>query len=239
MKALIKETTKIKINECIIVAPHPDDETFGCGGLINYLIKRKCKISIIFLTNGGKSLSEYAEKEISFNRVNLSNHIVELLGVNLENVFRLHLMDGELPGEQDRNFESISNELARLINIIKPDLIVTSHFLDGWPTDHVSAFKLTRNAILKSNHKPHLWLCWIWIWFNIKLWQLHRIDLKNTIRLNISQEFDLKQRAISKYLNTLAQNGKPWIGILPKALLSSFNLKFEMFTEYKYEQLNI
>ena len=36
----------------VILAPHPDDEVIGCGILINRLIKKKKKVTIVYLTNG-------------------------------------------------------------------------------------------------------------------------------------------------------------------------------------------
>ncbi len=39
----------------VILAPHPDDETLGCGGAIRLLVAAKKKIKVIFLTSGDKA----------------------------------------------------------------------------------------------------------------------------------------------------------------------------------------
>jgi len=39
----------------IVLAPHPDDETFGCGGTIRLLLKSKIPVKVIFLTSGDKA----------------------------------------------------------------------------------------------------------------------------------------------------------------------------------------
>ena len=41
------------MNERIIVfAPHPDDETFGCGGLIPKRLSENYEVSVVVLTDG-------------------------------------------------------------------------------------------------------------------------------------------------------------------------------------------
>jgi LmbE family N-acetylglucosaminyl deacetylase len=39
----------------IVLAPHPDDETLGCGGTIRLLVEARKKIKVIFLTSGDKA----------------------------------------------------------------------------------------------------------------------------------------------------------------------------------------
>ncbi len=39
----------------IVLAPHPDDETLGCGGTIRLLLKSKRAVKVIFLTSGDKA----------------------------------------------------------------------------------------------------------------------------------------------------------------------------------------
>ena len=39
----------------LVLAPHPDDETLGCGGTIRLLRKAKKQVKVIFLTSGDKA----------------------------------------------------------------------------------------------------------------------------------------------------------------------------------------
>jgi len=41
----------------VVFAPHPDDETLGCGGTISLLVDAKKKIKVLFLTSGDKAES--------------------------------------------------------------------------------------------------------------------------------------------------------------------------------------
>jgi LmbE family N-acetylglucosaminyl deacetylase len=46
-----------KGDKALILAPHPDDETLGCGGTIRLLLLRKTPVKVIFLTSGEKAES--------------------------------------------------------------------------------------------------------------------------------------------------------------------------------------
>ena len=39
-------------DKLLVIAPHPDDEVIGCGGLIQKVKKAGGKVYVIFLTNG-------------------------------------------------------------------------------------------------------------------------------------------------------------------------------------------
>src|SRR6187399_449496 len=42
--------------EVLVLAPHPDDETFGCGGTIRMLADRGVAVDVAFLTRGEHGL---------------------------------------------------------------------------------------------------------------------------------------------------------------------------------------
>lgn len=72
---------QIEVNETIeppapedrilILAPHPDDETIGCAGLIQQALKAKAKVRVVYLTNGDHNAPAfivYEKRPVVFNR---------------------------------------------------------------------------------------------------------------------------------------------------------------------------
>jgi len=53
----VRGLPSISIDSCkiVVVAPHPDDETFGCGGLIAASIRRGAEVVVVTVTDGGGS----------------------------------------------------------------------------------------------------------------------------------------------------------------------------------------
>src|SRR3954467_4681373 len=46
----------------LVLAPHPDDETFGCGGTIRMLTESGVDVDVAFMTRGEQGLSGAAER---------------------------------------------------------------------------------------------------------------------------------------------------------------------------------
>lgn len=49
------ETTTPPGERVLVLAPHPDDETLGCGGTLRLLVEAKKHVKVIFLTSGDKA----------------------------------------------------------------------------------------------------------------------------------------------------------------------------------------
>src|SRR5690606_38092378 len=45
----------------LVIAPHPDDETLGCGGVIALATCRNVRVHTVFVTDGGASHPNSAE----------------------------------------------------------------------------------------------------------------------------------------------------------------------------------
>ena len=52
----------------LVLAPHPDDETFGCGGTIRMLTESGVVVDVAFLTRGEHGIDAGAEPSLEASR---------------------------------------------------------------------------------------------------------------------------------------------------------------------------
>jgi LmbE family N-acetylglucosaminyl deacetylase len=97
----------------LIVAPHPDDETFGCGGLIKLKRASGVRVRVVILTNGegvASGLCEHPATVVSA-RKREALEACQRLGIDAESVRWLQLPDSKLPHPDQPNFDVATQAL--------------------------------------------------------------------------------------------------------------------------------
>jgi LmbE family N-acetylglucosaminyl deacetylase len=220
----------------VVIAPHPDDEIFGCGGLIAHAKARQAQIHIILLTGGEnahENCCEVKEEDLSDKRRTLAMSAGAVLGLSSEAFTFMGWPDGNLEESILRDSEKLM-QLAGVIESFSPDAIFCPHPFEGW-SDHVAAQGITRAAIKCSKVKTTIYYYCVWFWHSMSLIKAFQCDWKNAFTLDIRDVYDQKQRAISEYMNPLAPCGNPWSGKLPNEFLKAFQWKKELFFKSKLE----
>lgn len=129
----------------LILAPHPDDEALGCGGLIARLCAEGNPPHVVIMTGGGGSLRDHSdmpENEVIEARRKLTFASARELGLLRENIHFLDFIDGHI---SDR----LEKEMARLREIIvrlQPSAILVPHRGEGWP-DHTATREIALSGI--------------------------------------------------------------------------------------------
>src|SRR6476619_5514994 len=99
--------------EVLVLAPHPDDETFGCGGTIRMLADRGVAIDVAFLTRGeqgveGGNGNPHDEHNLAETRIQEARNACAVLGAR--NVIFLRGSDTRLGEETE-----LAAEIAQLL----------------------------------------------------------------------------------------------------------------------------
>lgn len=100
-----------------VFAPHPDDETLGCGGLIAMACRMEIDIHAIFVTDGGAShpgSRTWSRAALAEIRMKEAEEALEALGAATCPRSFLQLPDGEMPSPGSAAY----NEAARQIRTI-------------------------------------------------------------------------------------------------------------------------
>src|SRR5215468_4701649 len=124
----------------LVVAPHPDDESIGCGGTICLHRERGERVHIVFLTSG--------ERGIDGVPAEMARRIREAEAAEALKVLEVARMDClRLPDlGVAANWEEGVSRLAEILAAHPPDLIHLPHPEDGHP-DHEATLPLVRSAV--------------------------------------------------------------------------------------------
>lgn len=215
----------------LVVAPHPDDETFGCAGLIAQKLKLGAEVSVVFLTNGENSLANVPQEEIKLYRQKSAKDAAKILGVST--IYFLGLKDGAIPRKNDESFVDAVKKITQIIEEVTPLELYCTHAHESW-SDHNAAAELTIVALQKLDKPISLYMYWVWVWFSVPLKRMNVLNFSQTYHLSIGDVMKTKKEAIDCYLNALHVSKEPYCGRLPKMFLKAFEWPYEVFEKVEY-----
>ncbi|NTV92293.1 MAG: hypothetical protein HGA72_03155 [Chlorobiaceae bacterium] len=216
----------------LVIAPHPDDEILGLGGFLVRQIRSGKRVLIAYLTGGEKSLEDIAPAMVVDERHRLSVAVHVRLGLVPEQAFWCAFPDGALPRKGSAGFDGAVDRLVELIGAVEPDAVFVTHPLDTWPYDHVAAFEIASEALRRRSLPCDLYGYWVWLWYSMPLKRLLRLNWRNISRIPVHGELREKLVLTDMYLKPKAPNGKPWSGVLPKAMTDAFRYPYEVVEKF-------
>lgn len=207
----------------LIIAPHPDDEVFGTGGLILSKREAGARVCILFLTGGGASHSLCCgvhPSEVIKARRSLALRAAEALSVSKEDCIFLDLPDGMLPTKHEADFDEAVNCVLKVLSCAKPQEVYVTHPGEVW-ADHCAAADIATEACRRYSASIMLWFYLVWAPLNQSVPGLLRFRWRLATRLSIAKYMNRKQEAISLYLKGEPSTscGRPWVGVLPRDFL--------------------
>jgi LmbE family N-acetylglucosaminyl deacetylase len=164
----IEQTDKI-----LILSPHPDDESIGCGGL---LLKYSTQCKVICLTDGRLGDSKIKMNELIKKR---KEEFIEAMDyIKINNYKFLNIKDGNLINE----FDSFNE-----INFDEFDYIFIPNVLDQHPDHKAVGIHLTKKL---QSEKSKAKICMYEVW--------NALSLPNSY-INISDIVEKKKELVSLY----------------------------------------
>ena len=65
----------------LVIAPHPDDESIGCGGTVALHVQRGDTVNVVFLTSGELGLKQFPREKVWKIREAEADAACKVLGV--------------------------------------------------------------------------------------------------------------------------------------------------------------
>lgn len=172
----------------LVISPHPDDESLGCGGTIRKHVTEGDRAEIVFLTSGEKGGHGRSLEETARVREKEARRAASILGVSKVEFWR----------EPDSGFRVTETNLKRLqtrLREYRPDFLYVTHEKEAHP-EHRAAARLVADAF-SGNSLRHLktqvWMFEVWT-------PLQQLDLL----VDISPYVAVKRRAIRAHASQCA-----------------------------------
>ena len=216
----------------IVFAPHPDDETLGCGGMIALKRQQGVDVWVVFITDGQDSQFNHVRVKTIEELVQIRHHealsALETLGVQASEIRFLDLPDGSLPSLPEEKRQQVVEQLVNLLAVSNAQEVYVTYCRDIHP-DHQETYALVRSAVLQSQRKLELIQYPVWANWRPQQIDFNSAEIENVYRLSIAEMRDKKMHALDAYRSQylpLAPGAKP---PLPPGFLKWFSSPYEIF----------
>ena len=128
--------------DAVVIAPHPDDETLGCGGTVLRKRALGAKVAVIFLTDGTASHQHLVSAErLAGERELEALAATAVLGIDPSAVHFLRVPDTQLA----QHIEATLPRVVELLEQYRPAQVYAPFRRDGL-ADHVAAARIAESA---------------------------------------------------------------------------------------------
>ncbi|MFU8841514.1 MAG: PIG-L deacetylase family protein [Nitriliruptoraceae bacterium] len=133
-----------RVRRAVVIAPHPDDETLGCGGTIARLATAGTQVTVALVTDGAATVGASGTRVATGQRRRAeAARACHHLGASV--VTPLGFPDSAV----DEHLEELSEALAGMLQVIGPDLVLLP-----WPLDAHRDHRAVAAALSKVPAQP-------------------------------------------------------------------------------------
>jgi LmbE family N-acetylglucosaminyl deacetylase len=133
----------------LVVAPHPDDESLGCGGLVAKLAVADRLFHTLFVTDGGASHPaslKWPRDRLMLQREREAAEALHFLGIGGHARTFLRLRDADMPSAKSTEWRAAVAATAEVLRAFSPDLVLLPWRRDPH-CDHRASWYLAQAAI--------------------------------------------------------------------------------------------
>jgi LmbE family N-acetylglucosaminyl deacetylase len=217
---------------CLIVAPHPDDESLGCGGLIGACCAAGRAPCVAVLTDGTGSHPHsraYPSERLKALRMQETHTAMAHLGLPGDRILFLEQKDTAAP-HAGAAFEAVVEQLTAWVQRENACSAVLAPWRFDPHCDHEAAAKIAGRVAIRCGVRPVAYPVWGW---TLPAHQLIPGPVTQGWRLDISAFLQRKRLAVrahsSQYGDLITDD--PAGFALPPELLSVFETPFETFVQ--------
>ena len=225
------------IGSALVVAPHPDDESLGCGGTIARLRAMGHSVHTLFVSDGTLSHPNsraYPAPRLRDLREKEARSALQILGVADEACTFMRLPDRHVPLPHEPGFAEAVAVVAALIDQLKPTTVFMPWRRDPHP-DHRAAWHIGQAALENQTTPVRVLEYLIWLWELGTPDDQPNSDEVQIWRVSISEVMVRRNRAIAAHQSQVTRliDDDPTGFYLSPELLTHFAQPRELFLEDK------
>lgn len=182
------------MSNVLIVAPHPDDETLGCSGVIAGKTRAGHEVHIVVLSDGSRLFQsalgidqDPSPREVSDRRKKETEAGVAVLGGKAANIRYLDYRDGSL----DEHRAEIVRRLVPIFDELEPTEVYVTNAYEHHP-DHRAANRIVLDVLDALEAPPALFQYFVG---PKEGWVLDE-SRERIVEVDISEFYELKKTAI-------------------------------------------
>ncbi|SDF08411.1 N-acetylglucosaminyl deacetylase, LmbE family [Pricia antarctica] len=203
---LNRERLAADLGNLLVLAPHPDDESLGCGGLIALLKEAGSSVSIIFVTSGSASHTSVTYPSTTLSKIREAEAIraCSELGVPISALRFLRAPDSKLGQLQEKEVDALVREVMEIFGVGNFSSIALPWRRDPHP-DHRVVNTIGELAIEKLQANVTKFEYPIWLWKNgtENDWPIEGEAIP--YRLQIKPVFQKKWHAVQRHRSQLGK----------------------------------
>lgn len=167
----------------IVISPHQDDETLGCGATIAAKRKAGAKVKIVFMTDGSGSHAHLLDREqLSNLRRQEALAAAKVLDVEPGDVYFLDFPDGDLLAHEREAVDALRRFLTD-----NPAEQIFVPYRGDWTSDHLVTVRVFYQAVADIDRHFQVFEYPVWFWTR---WPFAPKDRRRGIKRLLAQTRD-------------------------------------------------
>lgn len=200
---MIPTPLSLPVRRVMVVAPHPDDESLGCGGLLAHFARDGREVRVVFVTEGGASHSGsllWPRERLGHQRRLEAEAALQILGVPACRAEFLGLRDADMPNPGDNGYDPALSTLVSLVSAFDPDLIVLPWRRDPH-RDHRDAWALGMDALARTGLEAQILEYAVWLDELGAVEDFPGPGEMERVEFDIASVLDIKRAAVAAHLS--------------------------------------
>lgn len=165
MSDALRSPSSLDAERILVVAPHQDDESLGCGGLLHELALAGRQIEVVFVTDGGASHPRsrlWPRERLAAQREREAEEAMALVGLSKAPRHFMRLRDADMPRPGSAEDDAALAAACAISDAFRPDLALLPWRRDPH-RDHRDAWSLFTRAFAALGRLPEVLEYAIWL----------------------------------------------------------------------------